>query len=443
MNYLISLIYLIIFIFLVKFEFDRYRKNIIDFFSIINIVFVVNLIFPAIFIYFLYDYYHQGNFLVYRVMSNANWNDHVLNLLLTCCSWFFIYIGFYSVCKKNKSNNKDIIFIRNKFPLFIGISSIFILILGVYSFLSSFGTISIESLFQSNLFRSGSIEDYDATRASISFQLLTVLLFATTFFSFNYFENKKNIYFCTLIEFLVVIFVMLIYGARRLIITWLLVKIILSLFYYRKINWRFLIFSLFMVSCTLIFGEEFMYVLGMGDNGDYSNINLNVSFLSSIFNICTEMGISVIESLGMIALYQDGYRYGFDTIIFIVSLVPERMIDLDFNLPDRFVRYTTYLLSGDINAADIPPGFIGYMWVNLGIIGVFIQSFIYGLIAGLITLVINPIKKYKIGVYLYVLYAFLYAFLINSGNWEFWFKDYLITLFFVVVLIFWLRYTRR
>lgn len=321
--------------------------------------------------------------------------------------------------------------------------SLLILIIGVYGFLSSFGTISIDNLFKSNLFRSGAIEDYNPLSASIYFQLLTVLLFSTTFFSFNYFKNKKSIYFCTLIEFITVVFVMLIYGARRLIITWLLVKIILNLFYYRKINWRFLIVSLFMVSFLLVFGEEFMYVLGMGDNGDYSNINLDVSLLSSIFNICAEMGISAIESLGMISLYQDGYRYGFDTIIFVISLVPERMVGLEFDFPDRFVRYTTYLLSGDVNAADIPPGFIGYMWVNLGIIGVFIQSFIYGLIAGLITLIINPIKKYKIGVYLYVLYAFLYAFLINSGNWEFWFKDYLITLFFVVVLIVWLRYIRR
>lgn len=439
MSYLLSILYTIVLLIIFNSEYNKFKNKNLDFFSIISIIFAINVIVPPIIVYLCFGSYKQGNILILNVFNNAQWSDHLLLFVLTTISWFMIKIGYYTANKKYYKNPNSLIYLKSKFPKLIGVFSIIILFLAIFGFIGNFGGFNIEIIFSSNLYRAGLIEGESAAAASIYFQLLNIFLFATTFYSFNFIKNKNLAKLWLMLEFITVFFIMLIFGARRIIIIWLLVKILLSLFKNNKIDLKLLFLSIFLCYFVISFGETLMYLLGTGNVISSQSIENNNSLSDSLFNVSSEIGVSFIESLGMIALYKGGYRYGLDSIVFVLSLVPERMIGLEIEWPERFVRYTTQLLSTDKDAADVPPGFIGYMWVNLGSFGVILQSFIYGAFGGLIASILNPLRRYVLGIYLYVLYAFLYAFLVNSGNWEFWFKDYLLTFFLVLVLIFWLR----
>lgn len=79
--------------------------------------------------------------------------------------------------------------------------------------------------------------------------------------------------------------------------------------------------------------------------------------------------------------YDVGFRYFFDSFFAIISVLPESLLNIE--LPKNISYLNTWLI-WERERAVIPPGLIGYFSYSLGIIGILIGSFLYGLVAGII-----------------------------------------------------------
>jgi hypothetical protein len=70
-------------------------------------------------------------------------------------------------------------------------------------------------------------------------------------------------------------------------------------------------------------------------------------------------------------------RLGIDHLLSALRKIPDGMIGLNIDWPERIVRIATKTFA-TANDADIPPGLIGQSWLDLPIIG----SLVWGLVIG-------------------------------------------------------------
>ncbi len=99
--------------------------------------------------------------------------------------------------------------------------------------------------------------------------------------------------------------------------------------------------------------------------------------------LASDIGISSVESLGTIALAEMPPRVGVDHALSIARRVPEGALGFEDPFPARIVRYTTEIFV-DADAADVPPGFIGMMWLDFRWFGPAIYGVACGLLLGLL-----------------------------------------------------------
>lgn len=418
----ISFSFLIIF-----FESKRkFKAGGFDFISVFNVLFLLNLVIPPVFLYLFEDYLILNNRVANIVFPAAGVAERVYLGLLTLISFFCIHLGF-KVFKYPVLNRQGVGVLKgNKITLFFVFGAAFYLF-SVIMFLKNLGGVDWGVLIKASYFRSGKLDD-EGGGAFVYAQFLSIALPVSLFSCFCAPKIYGNKVFFFAFGLFLISLATFVTGARRVIMVWFMLLLFLKAANGEKINILGMFTGVILSLLVLVLGENFLSLLGSdkdwaGEDLVTANNNIILSIVSGIF---LEIGISFVESLGMLSLYDGDYRYGFDSFVFVASLIPERMLGVDIEWPPRFVRYSTYLLSGDPDEADIPPGFIGYMWVNMGVVGVAVQSFIFGVLGGWLKRNLEYYRYGVVGTFVYILVAYFWGFLMNSGNWEYWFKDYFI-----------------
>ena len=147
-----------------------------------------------------------------------------------------------------------------------------------------------------------------------------------------------------------------------------------------------------------------------------------------------EVGVSLTESLwGTVTLLPIGPRFGIDHLMSVMRLFPEGVMGLDFNFPERVVRLSTEAFAGP-EAQDIPPGFLGQMWLDFGIMGPLVWGIIFGLQVALLQLLFERTTRSWESASFMALVLFLIAYPVNTGSLDFTFSFDIVVLLVVLFL---------
>ena len=157
------------------------------------------------------------------------------------------------------------------------------------------------------------------------------------------------------------------------------------------------------------------------------------SIPDDILYVSSDVGITVTESLGTVALVDMPLRFGVDHAYSIMRRFPTGILGWENPvLPERIVRVTTSIFVGP-KEADIPPGLFGQMWLDFQFAG----PFIYGLYWGIGLGVLEHIRKRFIldlqSSSIFALVLFVYCLPLNTGSLDFTFSVDIIVLAFLLL----------
>lgn len=190
---------------------------------------------------------------------------------------------------------------------------------------------------------------------------------------------------------------------------------------------------------VIAFGKNFLAKLAIVDS---NNINLSdiidPNFYSSLLRGMSDIGLSLVESWATLLYLDIPFRFGVDHLLSIAQRIPVGFMfgwDKDW-LPERIVRISTERFLGPFEL-DIPPGFIGQMWLDFGYLGPIIWGLVFGLQIGFAQLLLNRfVRTYEVTV-LFVLLLFVIALPLNTGSFDFTFSVDIFLLFIFLAFMYW------
>jgi hypothetical protein len=212
-----------------------------------------------------------------------------------------------------------------------------------------------------------------------------------------------------------VVFVILGVSRRALFIPIVLVYLTLVLFNHRwRLKW--LLAGVIPVLIWIAFGKELIGILAFhrtfGDVvGRYET--LPASFLRA----ASDIGITVVESLGSINLLDLPPRFGVDHLLSVLRKIPTGHRWLG-DLPARIVRLSTEAFATP-NDEDIPPGLFGQMWMDFRIFGPVVWGLILSVQMSIVQYVFARTIRTRQAAALLVLATFVVALPLNTGTYDF------------------------
>ena len=185
------------------------------------------------------------------------------------------------------------------------------------------------------------------------------------------------------------------------------------------------------VLLLVAFGKEILGVVAWG--GSVESVTGRYPLASVALRATSDMGITIVESLGTLKFIHMDLRFGVDHMLSIAQRFPEGMLGLDFHFPERMVRISTAAFA-DSNAQDIPPGLLGQMWLDFGILGPVVWGLMFGLQMSVVTYFFERTERTRESAAVFVLLVFIVALPLNSGSFDFTFS---IDIFMVLLGILW------
>jgi len=151
--------------------------------------------------------------------------------------------------------------------------------------------------------------------------------------------------------------------------------------------------------------------------------------------VASDLGITVTESLGTVALLDLPPRWGVDHLWSLLRRVPEGAFGFEDPFPERIVRQSTAVFMGP-DDQDIPPGFMGMMWLDFRWVGPLIYAAFFGVGLALIERVRRRCEIDLQSSAVFALALFVFCLPINTGSLDFTFSVDMImlTLFVLFVL---------
>lgn len=213
------------------------------------------------------------------------------------------------------------------------------------------------------------------------------------------------------------IFALLCVSRRSLLIPAILVLFTLMLAGRRPKFWQMA--ALGLAGATVIFGgKQFYSYLAR----DVEQVVLpSRGPLKDTLYVASDLGITVTESIGTVALIDLPPRLGVDHVWSVLRRIPEGAVGIEDPFPERIVRHTTAVFMGSEDQ-DIPPGWMGMMWLDFRWFG----PVIYGLIFGAGLAIIERARwRCVIDLQASAVFAlglFVYCLPLNSGSMDFTFS---------------------
>ncbi|MCD6732474.1 MAG: hypothetical protein LT103_02615 [Burkholderiaceae bacterium] len=176
---------------------------------------------------------------------------------------------------------------------------------------------------------------------------------------------------------------------------------------------------------VVVFGKPFLNVIA----GNRSSVDVDPEALARyVLLFVSDVGISAVESLGTIAMIDVPLRFGIDHLFSILRRIPTGMMGLEPFLPERFVRYSTEVFLGP-DALDVPPGFLGQMWIDFWAFGPVVYGLVIGPLLGCIETVRRGFVNDWPAAALFSLFLFVFALPLNTGSLDFNFYVDIVGLF--------------
>jgi hypothetical protein len=230
-----------------------------------------------------------------------------------------------------------------------------------------------------------------------------------------------------------VIFALLTGDRRAIFIPILLVYLTFVLFDGR---WRvrFVAAAAFPILVWVAFGKELLGAIAY--NQDPSEVLGRYSTLgSAVLRTASEVGLTLVESVGSISLLDLDARFGVDHLLSVLHRVPASWFGWDFELPKPIVRVATEEFSSSADS-DIPPGLFGQMWLDFRVFGPIVWGFVLSLQMSIVQRVFSLTIPTRQAMAVFVLITFIIALPLDTGSYDFTFSADILLLMMCVWLTF-------
>lgn len=214
----------------------------------------------------------------------------------------------------------------------------------------------------------------------------------------------------------IVIFALLGVSRRALFLPFLLGYLAVAL-HTGKWHWRWVVAGFVPLVLWLAFGKELLSTLAFGGRVESVAGNYQ-SWLSGMLRAASDVGITIVESLGTVTLLPSHLRLGFDHVLSVARRFPDGMLGLNIEFPERIVRVsTTAFSSGD--AQDIPPGMMGQMWLDFRLFGPMLWGLFFGLQMAAVQFLYRRVRSTPVSAIVFALVVFVVALPVNTGSFDF------------------------
>lgn len=283
--------------------------------------------------------------------------------------------------------------------------------------------------------RAESAEFQSQRLAEFTFLLTQTWIWLSVVALFVIFERRGRAltwYFCLVC---LVIFSALGVSRRAIFIPLLLAYLTVVLFEGR---WRikFILAASIPILLWVAYGKDALSAVAYGGSVEVV-VGRYDTFAQAILRAASDIGITLVESVGTIGLLHIPPRFGVDHLLSIVNGAPIgwflHWAGQDDGMPQRVVRLSTQAFARS-DWDDIPPGLFGQMWLDFRLLGPIIWAFGFALQLSIVQLVFSWVVRTQAASAALVLATFVIALPLNSGSYDFTFTSDILAL--VLCLLF-------
>lgn len=443
--FFVSLGYVLLTFAVVAFEARRIRGRGPDAISVFIVLFLMQCCLPGIVIYACLPMVDPMSptdvSAIDRIYAASNLPSALLVLGLTGCFIFFFYAfaatGSRLLARLGKRRPRALRLVITGSPLRL----VMVLTFGLGLSLASFyilGSSLSERYINLILFRAGVQQGEESLLNAFGFALTQTWAWLSIPALFVIYERHgRGFWWWVCLAFLLV-FVVLGVSRRSLFIPIVLVYLTLVLFDHRwRVKW--LVAAAIPILVWIAFGKELIGFLAYQRTltdvaGRYDTV------AASLLRAASEIGLTIVESLGTINLLDLAPRFGVDHLLSMLREIPTNHRWLG-DLPPRIVRLSTEAFATP-HDEDIPPGLFGQMWLDLRIFGPVLWGLLLGVQMSIVQRLCARTIRSRQAAALFVLITFVIALPLNTGSYDFTFNYDMYALALCILLTFRLQGVR-
>jgi hypothetical protein len=235
---------------------------------------------------------------------------------------------------------------------------------------------------------------------------------------FCFVESRWRRILLPLLVLISVVFAVLSVSRRALFLPLLMAYLTLALYDNRwKLRW--VAGAALPLVVWVAFGKSILATFAYG--GSIETVSqVYQSWQSAVVRASSDVGITVVESLGTVQLIDVPPRLGSDHVLSLIKLFPERTLGFEVDYPERIVRISTTALDGP-DEADLPPGFMGQMWLDFRMAGPLVWGMALGLQISVLQWLFIRTRCTRQSSAILIVLVFIVGYPINTGSFDFTF----------------------
>jgi len=406
------------------FEMRRTRANGLDVISLFIALFMLQCCFSATAIYGLLPFLDRGDLTsVYafnHILGQLDITTALLVLCLTITFLLFVYVGCWFGQRAldrlwPPSNNVMLVSVdrwRVTVALLAGLA------LALYSFWmlgdSMLGRYANLILLRSN--------DPSVERTALNanaFSLTQSWSWLSIIAIFCFLDSKWRRILVPGFVLIAIVFAALGVSRRALFLP-LLMTFLTFVLYSNQWKLRWIGFAAIPLVIWIAFGKSLLAALAY-DGSIEQVAGTYQSWQSAVVRASSDVGITVVESVGTLQFVDLPPRLGGDHVLSMMKIFPERTLGFEVDYPERIVRISTTALD-DPDAADLPPGLFGQMWLDFRLAGPVLWGIVFGLQLSVIQFLFQRTRCTRQSSVVFVVLVFIVALPLNTGSFDFTFS---------------------
>ena len=167
----------------------------------------------------------------------------------------------------------------------------------------------------------------------------------------------------------------------------------------------------------IAFGKSLISTIAYGGTVE-SALGAYESVASAALRSVSDLGTTVVESIGTLALIDLPPRFGMDHLLSVAQRFPEGILGIEVDWPERMVRISTRAFVSD-NHQDVPPGLMGQMWLDFRVLGPVVWGLVLGLQMGIVQRYWERTRRGAQSAVVYAIITFVVALPLNTGSFDF------------------------
>jgi hypothetical protein len=367
-------------------------------------------------------YQPTGNPVFDRIFATMDYSSALLTLAMT--AWFailiYIFMALGAVVIRRIFGSGD-----NAWIMLRGAPArlVMVLLVGLALTMVSFWSMgdTLVARYASLIeLSAGSTEVLGSSLNNFAFPLTHSWLWLSVVALFVLFERRGRDlawYFCLTGTLLLVALAV----SRRAIFIPIFLAYFTSVLFDGRWRLKFVLAGAIPLVLWIAFGKELLAAIAFGGSAQ-EILGRYDSLAEGALRTASEVGITMVESLGTLNLVHIPMRFGVDHVLSIMRGAPIgwflHWLGQDSALPARVVRLSTAAFATPYDQ-DVPPGLFGQMWLDFRLGGPIVWAFGLAMQLSLVQGIFGSIVRTREAIAALVLATFVIALPLNSGSYDF------------------------